>query len=440
MFHSLLTSFAACASIAAQDPTPVDVVGELTKDILAAVDMPTPKERHSAALAIAKRKDATIANVRSAIDACFTFPAATPGLHIEHAPIWADGKIEEVELVVFVPAKYDPKTPAPLLEVFHGTGGSGKGEDMPWRETCEKLGMLLLAPSEAGANQGYAFSMRERDAAIGALRWMQRKYNVDESRVFATGESRGGHLTWDTALRRPDRYAAIAPLIGSPRFQIALGQNNLRFLENLVDVPIRDLQGSKDDPGLLQNLHEAFGKLEKFGAKDVKLVEFADRGHDFDFKAVDWLDYFGRGSRPILRDSFVFTSATLEEARAYWIEITHFGKDVAENPKITLIQLPGRAMDAAHQRIAMQEQIDRETARIEMKMQGKGRFQATAKGVTSFRILLSNAMFDPAQPVEIDFNGKTSKKKVTPDPKVLLSEFVERFDRTFLPIAAVEVP
>jgi poly(3-hydroxybutyrate) depolymerase len=440
VFHSILISLVTCFAIPAQDPAPEDVVGALTKDILAAVDLTTPKERHAAGLAIAKRKEATIANLRAAIDACYTFPAATPGMHIERAPIWADGKVEDVELVVYVPKKYDPKVPAPLLEVFHGTGGSGKGEDLMWRETCESLGMLLIAPSEAGANEGYAFSQRERDAAVGAVRWMQRKYNVDESRVFATGESRGGHLSWDAALRRPDRYAAIAPLIGSPRFQIALGQNNLRFLENLVDVPIRDLQGSKDDPGLLQNVREAFAKLAKFGAKDVKLVEFPDRGHDFDFKAIDWVDYFGRGRRPTLRESLVFTSANLEEARAFWVEITRFTKDVAENPRITLQALPGRAMDAAEQRRAIQEQIDHDTARIEIKMQGKGHFMATAKGVASFRVLLTSEMFDAAQPVEIEFNGRISKRKVSLDPKTLLSEFVERFDRTFLPVASIETP
>src|SRR6185436_12932681 len=112
------------------------------------------------------------------------------------------------------------------------------------------------------ANDGYAFSLRERDAALGAVRFAQANFAIDPNRIYATGISRGGHLTWDVALRRPDRFAALVPLIGCPRYQLVRGQNNLRFVENLVNVPIRDLQGSKDDPGVLQNLHEAFAKLE----------------------------------------------------------------------------------------------------------------------------------------------------------------------------------
>src|SRR5262245_13875897 len=103
--------------------------------------MPVPKDRRAAVVAIAKRKEVTIPLVRQAIDVAMQFPAATPGQRIERAPIWADGKVEDTELVVFVPKSYDPKTPAPLIVAFHGTGGSGNGEDLMWRPVCEKLGM-----------------------------------------------------------------------------------------------------------------------------------------------------------------------------------------------------------------------------------------------------------------------------------------------------------
>ena len=49
-------------------------------------------------------------------------------------------------------------------------------------------------------------------------------------------------------------------------------------------------------------------------------------------------------------------------------------------------------------------------------------------------------MFDPDSRVEIRFNGRRYKRKAMPSKKVLLLEFAERFDRTFLPIAEVRVP
>jgi hypothetical protein len=49
-------------------------------------------------------------------------------------------------------------------------------------------------------------------------------------------------------------------------------------------------------------------------------------------------------------------------------------------------------------------------------------------------------MFDPAKPVQVLFGGKLVEKKVKPDARILLEEFVERLDRTFLPIAVIDVP
>lgn len=411
----------------------------IANDLREALALAAPKDRRAAAIAITRRKDATLETVTLAIDEALRREAAPSGMRVLRAPIFAEKSVEDVELVVYVPKSYDPAVRAPLIAAFHGTGATGRGQDEMWRETSEKIGAIVVAPGEAGANEGYAFSLRERDAAIGAVRFASANFAIDPNRIYATGISRGGHLTWDVALRRPDRFAAIAPLIGCPRYQLVRGQNNLRFLENLVNTPIRDLQGSKDDPGVLQNLHEAFDKLERFHARDAKLVEFPDRGHDFDFKAVEWPAFFANVREPT-PERVVFASSNLDEARSYFVEITQFTKDVAENPRIDVQAAAWSKLDAAGQRRLVQERIDSDTARIEVVRSSPGRFEVTARGVARFRLLLSQGMFDPAVPVEVVFNGKATRRKVVPDLKVLLTEFVERLDRSFLPIASIEVP
>ena len=111
-------------------------------------------------------------------------------------------------------------------------------------------------PSQAGANDGYRFSARERDAAFAALRWAlrwpRRLCNFDVSclpggaevtgplpSLFAAGILRDGHLAWNLALRFPDRGAAIAPLIGAPRLGTAEGGTNMVYLDDIVRLPIR---------------------------------------------------------------------------------------------------------------------------------------------------------------------------------------------------------
>src|SRR5688572_8104189 len=245
------------------------------------------------------------------------FAAATPGLHEERVPLRVGDKTETTELFVFVPQKYDIARPAPLILSFHGTGGSGRGLHELWRAAAEELGMLVACPSEAGANDGYRFSERERDSALAALRWIRRRYNVDENRIYASGISRGGHLAWDLALRFPDRFAAIAPFIGSPRITIAQGQNNMRLLENVASLPIRDLQGARDDPGLVFSARLAFEKLAAFGARDAKYIEFPERGHDFDFSAVDWPAFLRAAVRNPRPDGVVSLATLKGEARAF---------------------------------------------------------------------------------------------------------------------------
>ena len=49
-------------------------------------------------------------------------------------------------------------------------------------------------------------------------------------------------------------------------------------------------------------------------------------------------------------------------------------------------------------------------------------------------------MFDPTKPVLVLFGGKLVEKKAKPDARVLLETFVERLDKSFLPVAAIDVP
>ena len=144
---------------------------------------------------------------------------------------------------------------------------------------ADELGMLVLAPSEPGPNEGYTFTERERQATLSALRWARLGYNVDENRIFASGVSRGGHLAWDLALRHPGLFAAIAPMIGGPRIMVDRGENNIRYLENAAHLPIRDLQGEQDDAVVVHDVKRAFALLAGWKAPDAKLVLFLSLIH-----------------------------------------------------------------------------------------------------------------------------------------------------------------
>jgi hypothetical protein len=229
-------------------------------------------------------------------------------------------------------------------------------------------------------------------------------------------------------------------MIGGPRLTNVDGQNNLRYVENVAHLPIRDLQGSQDDPNLVANLQIAFDRLSGYGAKDAKLVLFPDIGHDFDPKAVDWAAFLGGAKRASVPLRVVRACARLDESRSFWAEATRFGPGVEEKFRAEIEQSKLKAMSEEAKRNWFESEAEKHTGRFEVLFGGSGRFSATTRDVMRFRLWLTQEMFDPAAPVEVTTNGKTAKYTVKPSAATLLKEFAERFDRTFLPVAELSCP
>ena len=424
---------AACPAARADEPKP------LAEALAAAVDLPTPKDRAAAAAALATRADADLPSLLAACRGFGSFERVEPGAATQTVRLFVVDAVEPAEVATYVPKGYAPGTPAPLMLALHGAGGSGPGEAPRWTAVAEALGMLVVAPTGAGASGGYGFTERERRAALAALRWARRRFDVDENRVFVAGESRGGHMAWDLALRNPGLFAAVVPMIGAPRVKADNGQNNLRFVENLVATPIRDLMGAKDDQKAVANVRLAFERLKALGAKDAVLVEFPEQGHDFDFGAVDWATFLGPLRRDPAASRVVRRAATAGEGRALWAEI------LAVDPAVTEVVAPAQPpgwerMSAEAQRKWLEAEVERRTARLEVTRKAPGAFVAQGAGVRRFRLLLPEGAFDAKKPVAVTFNGATVSRAATPLKAVLLADFVERFDRTLLPVAEVLVP
>ncbi|MCB9914942.1 MAG: hypothetical protein H6828_07305 [Planctomycetes bacterium] len=430
MSLALLATLALVAPVTELDPA---------AELAALVRLETPAARAERARELAADASVDLEAWLAAMRDFGTFAAAEPGARVETVELRVGEARERTPLHLLVPEAYDPAHPAPLLLAFHGTGGDGAQMIDLWRGVAPALGVLVVAPSETGKNAGYEFSERERQAALAALRWARLEFNVDEERVFATGVSRGGHLAWDLALRHPGLLAGLAPMIGSPRVQHRLGQNNLRYLENVVDLPIRDLQGADDDPGMVFNLRYAFDRLEALGASDARFFLQEGLGHSFRMSAVDWRAFFGAARRAPFPERVVRCVARPGEGRAAWVEVLETKKPVAEEFDVPLT---ARWKQATHdeQRVIIQEQADAHTARLEARFAGVGAAEVTtSRGIARFRLLLPADAYEEGKPFTVVKDGKKVVRRPKADKALLLAEFAERFDRTFLPVAEVVV-
>lgn len=439
MTRATLRAIALCAAAwpaVAQAEEPEDL-GAL---LAAAVDLPTREARVAAAVRLAGRTDIPLERWIEAAAKFGDFRRVPPGPMTETVKLVVGDAVEATSIAVYVPAGYAPGKPAPLLFALHGAGGEGHDEQSLWQEAADALGLLVVAPTDASADLGYRYTETERERALAALRWARRRFDVDENRVCVTGVSRGGHLAWDLALRHPDAFAGLVPMIGGPRLQVANGQNNLRYLENAAHLAIADLQGAQDDPLLLKNLQFAFRRLEEFGAKRAKLVLHPNLGHDFDPHAIDWKEFLGAARRESPPMRVVRAATRLDESRSAWAEITRFAPLVDETFRADIEQRKWDAMNDEERRAWIQSEAEKRTARLEVRLDGPGRFTATTSKVQRFRLLLSREMLPATGPVEVVTNGKPARHTATPSKLVLLREFVERFDRTFLPVVEVSCP
>jgi polyhydroxybutyrate depolymerase len=133
-----------------------------------------------------------------------------------------DGKLRDCRL--YIPAMYDGSYDAPLIINIHGFGGSGPGQQdySKMDVVADTAGFLVAYPTgyintwNAGAAY-YAGLADEDDVAyISALiDTIGSNYRVDPSRVYATGMSNGGDMSYRLGCELDNKIAAIGPVTGT---------------------------------------------------------------------------------------------------------------------------------------------------------------------------------------------------------------------------------
>ena len=150
----------------------------------------------------------------------------TPGDH--------DRTVEVTQLKrkyhVHVPPSYDGKKAMPVVLAFHG-GGSNAGQMVVFsglNEKANEAGFIVVYPSGSGRLDrvltwnggnccGYAMNNKIDDVAFvrALLDDLATVVKIDPKRVYATGISNGGIISYFLASELSDRIAAIAP-VGGP--------------------------------------------------------------------------------------------------------------------------------------------------------------------------------------------------------------------------------
>ena len=132
---------------------------------------------------------------------------------------------------IHLPNDRAPARPAPLVIVFHGGGGNGanaarmSGMDAE----ADREGFIAVYPNGTGPFRNALLTwntwrccgraMEEHVDDVGFVRALveslERTYAIDRKRIYATGMSNGGMMTYRAGCELADIFAAIAPVAGA---------------------------------------------------------------------------------------------------------------------------------------------------------------------------------------------------------------------------------
>lgn len=154
------------------------------------------------------------------------------------------------EYILYVPASYDSTSTVPLLFNFHGYT-SNAGQQMVYgdfRPIADTAGFIIVHPQGTTDNTGtthfnVGFGGSTTDDVgftSDLLDTIIAQYNIDEDRVYSTGMSNGGYMSFHLACNLSNRIAAVASVTGA---MVPATLNNCGATHT---TPILQIHGTND--------------------------------------------------------------------------------------------------------------------------------------------------------------------------------------------------
>lgn len=132
------------------------------------------------------------------------------------------------QALVFAPT--NPAAAAPTLFVYHGAGDTAEnfttvGLHEAWPEALVVyMDGLSRGPGQGGVFQARDASNGNRDLKVfdATLAELHKRFNIDDTRVYATGFSNGARMVYLLWATRPQVFAAFAPVAGMLSADVSL--------------------------------------------------------------------------------------------------------------------------------------------------------------------------------------------------------------------------
>jgi predicted peptidase len=211
----------------------------------------------------------------------------------QHAATFAHREVVDArgQMLLSLPEGFDAQAPTrwPLLIFLHGSGEAGTdlarvSVHGPPRLLKEgrRLPFIVASPQ---ATEHFPYGEYDPVVLDAMLDELLARLPIDPDRVYLTGLSMGGIWSYGWAARRPERFAAIAPISAGWSVEDAC---------RLKDIPVRAYHGQKDDVIPVADNIAMVEAIRACGG-EASLTIYPDAGHDAwtrtyeDAALYDWL-------------------------------------------------------------------------------------------------------------------------------------------------------
>lgn len=177
-------------------------------------------------------------------------------------PVLSDGNTSTRHLNYYAPSGLNHP---PLVVLMHGAQGNGNdlAEAWGWDSIASREQFVVATPSSNGTfwNLG---GNSDVDFIKAVIDTMANRFNIDRNRVYATGWSMGGMMSYYLACHAPEIIAAIGPSSG----YLIYGQSDCSTARN---VPVYHIHGIWDDFVKYSDLHGYLKNnwLDNFGCPAI---------------------------------------------------------------------------------------------------------------------------------------------------------------------------
>lgn len=154
---------------------------------------------------------------------------------------------------LYVPSSISAGSAVPLLIALHGNGTDEQGfaELSGLDETAAQEGFLVVYPRAVEGVWNGGFSQKTRNVddvgfLVSLVDELSTRYSIDTERVFATGLSGGGIMTYRLACDAPELVSAIAPVAATLAVECSPASPVSVLHIHGTDDPTIDIEGRED--------------------------------------------------------------------------------------------------------------------------------------------------------------------------------------------------